>query len=470
MAILENCKTHNMVAYLQKPEGSEVFHQIVDFLNRSYIRYAITQNPTIYVSQINQFWQTAKVKTLANGEKEINATVDGIFMAITESSVRRHLKLSDNGGISSLPNDEIFQNLYYMGYGLTFDNLTFQKPQFPPQWRFLIHTVVHCLSPKKTCWEQFSSNIATAIVCLATKRKFNFSKLIFDGMVKNVKSKYKFLMYPRFIQIILNKHKKRLQPHKNILKTPTLSQKVFRNMRMLCVGYNGREAPLFLSMIVPPLEGQGSATQVESHDTPISGPSSSEPQVTQTFTKRIRNEYVVPQPISPTQPNVADEPICETMVRAATTLTGLEAGQASGKNDKTQPMETSNDSSSHDAASGDANPMPHDSIGGMPHGSPVQKLNTDGSDVGSLKYKELMDICTKLSDRVTGLEENLKNTKQIYARAYTKLIQKVKKLSQKLKDSKGKSKSTIVDYDSSEDLVEFDLDDVSKPMKFDECA
>ena len=134
MAILENCKTHNMVAYLQKPEGSEVFHQIVDFLNRSYIRYAITQNPTIYVSQINQFWQTAKVKTLANGEKEINATVDGIFMAITESSVRRHLKLSDNGGICSLPNDEIFQNLYYMGYGLTFDNLTFQKPQFPPQW------------------------------------------------------------------------------------------------------------------------------------------------------------------------------------------------------------------------------------------------------------------------------------------------------------------------------------------------
>lgn len=51
-------------------------------------------------------------------------------------------------------------------------------------------------------------------------------------------------------------------------------------MRTLCVGFNGREAPLFLSMIVPPLEGQGSATQVESHDTPISGPSSSEPQVT----------------------------------------------------------------------------------------------------------------------------------------------------------------------------------------------
>ncbi|GJT93766.1 ribonuclease H-like domain-containing protein [Tanacetum coccineum] len=33
---------------------------------------------------------------------------------------------------------------------------------FSPQWRFLIHNILHCLSPKKTAWEQFSSNIATA--------------------------------------------------------------------------------------------------------------------------------------------------------------------------------------------------------------------------------------------------------------------------------------------------------------------
>ena len=49
-------------------------------------------------------------------------------MAITESSIRRHLKLADDGGISSLPNTEIFQDLSYMGYGLTYDNLTFKKP------------------------------------------------------------------------------------------------------------------------------------------------------------------------------------------------------------------------------------------------------------------------------------------------------------------------------------------------------
>nr|GEX56244.1 uncharacterized mitochondrial protein AtMg00810-like [Tanacetum cinerariifolium] len=39
-----------------------------------------------------------------------------------------------------------------------------------------------CLSPKSTGFNEFSSNIATALVCLATNRVYNFSKMIFDGM------------------------------------------------------------------------------------------------------------------------------------------------------------------------------------------------------------------------------------------------------------------------------------------------
>ncbi|GJX54150.1 synaptobrevin, longin-like domain protein [Tanacetum coccineum] len=58
--------------------------------------------------------------------------------------------------------------------------LTFQKGAFSPQWRFLIHYILHCLSPKKTAWEQFSSNIAAVIICLATNRKYNFSRMIFE--------------------------------------------------------------------------------------------------------------------------------------------------------------------------------------------------------------------------------------------------------------------------------------------------
>ncbi|GKD60288.1 hypothetical protein Tco_1297797, partial [Tanacetum coccineum] len=55
----------------------EGFHQIVDFLNTSHIQYALTENPTIFISLIQQFWQTATASTLDNGEMEIIATIDG---------------------------------------------------------------------------------------------------------------------------------------------------------------------------------------------------------------------------------------------------------------------------------------------------------------------------------------------------------------------------------------------------------
>ncbi|GJT93905.1 hypothetical protein Tco_1082750 [Tanacetum coccineum] len=79
--------------------------------------------------------------------------------------------LDDHDGVTSLPNSEIFKQLALMGYHTDSDKLTFQKGAFSPQWRFLIHCILHCISPKKSAWEQFSSNIATAVICLATNRK-----------------------------------------------------------------------------------------------------------------------------------------------------------------------------------------------------------------------------------------------------------------------------------------------------------
>ncbi|GJX17801.1 hypothetical protein Tco_0218633 [Tanacetum coccineum] len=63
-----------MIAYLQKSEGSEGFHQIIDFLNDSHIQYALTENPTIYVSFIKQFWSTTTARASVTGEVESNVT------------------------------------------------------------------------------------------------------------------------------------------------------------------------------------------------------------------------------------------------------------------------------------------------------------------------------------------------------------------------------------------------------------
>ncbi|GJQ90043.1 hypothetical protein Tco_0001182 [Tanacetum coccineum] len=47
-----------------------------------------------------------------------------------------------------------------------------------------------------------------AVICLTTNQKYNFSKLIFDDMMRHLDAKKKFVMYPRFISVFLDKQLK----------------------------------------------------------------------------------------------------------------------------------------------------------------------------------------------------------------------------------------------------------------------
>ncbi|GKE09590.1 hypothetical protein Tco_1413141, partial [Tanacetum coccineum] len=252
-------------------------------------------------SLINQFWQTAALCIIDDGVLGITATIDRkVKITVSEASNRRHLKLEDSEGIPFLLTTEIFEQLALIGYVTTSDSLTFQKGHFSPQWKFFIHTILHCLSPKKTAWEQFSSNIATAIICLATNRTFNFSKFIFDAMVKNLDSTHKCLI------------------------TPSTSQ--------------------------PPI----------------------------TSTK-------------------------------------------------------------------EAAPMPHELH--------LQSVHSLGCNEGSLSQNELMDLVTKLTDRIGVLEKDLQQTKKTYSTALTRLILRVKKLEKNVKTGKARRRARIV-ISEDEDAVE----------------
>nr|GEW99178.1 hypothetical protein [Tanacetum cinerariifolium] len=43
------------------------------------------------------------------------------------------------------------------------------------QWKFLIHTILQSLSAKRTSWNEFSTAMASAVICLSKGQKFNFS-------------------------------------------------------------------------------------------------------------------------------------------------------------------------------------------------------------------------------------------------------------------------------------------------------
>ncbi|GJV35083.1 hypothetical protein Tco_1407560 [Tanacetum coccineum] len=259
-------------------------------------------NTTIYASYIEQFWNTATSK-IVNSVKQIHAIVDGKAVVISESSVRSDLLFDDEDGITCLTNDDIFENLALMAYKQLSTKLTFQKGSFSPEWKFLIHTILHCISSKSTGWNEFSTNLASAVICLAKGQKFNFSKLIFDGMLRNLDPK-KFLMYPRFLQLFLNNQLKDLpEPFNDTYETPSHTKKVFSNMARQSKSFSGKVTPLFESMLVQNQapEGESSVTPPEPQPTP----STSQPNVSEPQTELLQTE---------TPPTVSHEPQTEANI------------------------------------------------------------------------------------------------------------------------------------------------------------
>ncbi|GJW15112.1 hypothetical protein Tco_0019245 [Tanacetum coccineum] len=223
----------------EKPKESNGFEEIIDFLNASSVQYALTVNPTIYTTCIEQFWTSAK--------------------------------LDDADGTDCLPTTTIFAELERMG-------------------------------AKTTSWNEFSSTMASAIICLATNQKFNLSKYIFDNMVKNLDGGVKFLMYPRFVQVFLDKQVEGMSKHKGVYVTPSHTKKVFANMKRPCKGFSGRVTPLFSTMMVQATEDMGadSATPTDSHSTPIiTQPSSSKPQKKKSRRKQRKDS-------APTEPTTEE--------------------------------------------------------------------------------------------------------------------------------------------------------------------
>nr|GFA35442.1 hypothetical protein [Tanacetum cinerariifolium] len=96
----------------------------------------------------------------------------------------------------------------------------------------------------------------------AEGQMFNFSKYIFESLVRNVDSSSKLYMYPRYIQLIIQINIADLSKHTNRYISPVLTQKVFANMRRVGKGFSGVETPLFESMLVVRVVAEEAEAQV----------------------------------------------------------------------------------------------------------------------------------------------------------------------------------------------------------------
>nr|GEU93700.1 hypothetical protein [Tanacetum cinerariifolium] len=173
----------------------------------------------------------------------------------------------------------------------------------------------------------------------------------------------------------------------------------------------------------------GSIVPDESHHTPMGAPSTSPQHLSSPPSSFIRQETEITRPCSPTQTYIADEAASIGVgikhEGAATTVTSLDVGQGSGNIDKTPSM---------------------------PHDLPLLRVNTLESDKGRIQHNELIDLVTKLSNRVLALETDLKQSKKVYDAAYMKRIMKVKKLEKTVKTSQARRRAKIIVSDEEVDF------------------
>ncbi|GJV79307.1 putative ribonuclease H-like domain-containing protein [Tanacetum coccineum] len=443
----------------------------VDFLSTCSINYALNVSPTIYASYIEQFWNTTTSKII-NSMKQIHAIVDGKAVVISESSVRSNILFNDEDGVTCLTNDEIFENLALMGYEQLSTKLTFQKGSFSPQWKFLIHTILHCISSKSTAWNEFSTNLALAVICLAKGQKFNFSKLIFDGMLRNLDSK-KFLMYLRFLQLFLNNQLKDLpEPLNDTYVTPFHTKKVFSNMARKSVNFSRNITLLFAFILVQNQAPEGEGSIV--HPEPQPTPSTSQPNVTEPQIASLHIEQAHQTAVSQI---VFHEAHIEQILLSLTTYQRKRKTPKYRRTKKdtelpqtSMPLDHGADEAIHkEGVTGmdtGGSPRRQDTMGVL-----LLRLGgyTPGSDEGRMTIDELITLCTKLSKQVL----DLKKEKDAQAMEILNLKKRVKKLERKRKSSIShprRRKYRQVETSSDDDLDEEDaskqgrISDKLKPM------
>ncbi|GKC94113.1 hypothetical protein Tco_1159555, partial [Tanacetum coccineum] len=119
-----------------------------------------------------------------------------------------------------------------------------------------IFDAIQLMGSKSTSWDQIPTNIATAVICLATNQKYNFCKIIVDGMMRHLDAKKKCVMYPRFILVFLTNQLKNVSVPLDHFPINALTTKVFSFMVKKGKSFSGNVTPLFPSMLAQPTEDE----------------------------------------------------------------------------------------------------------------------------------------------------------------------------------------------------------------------
>ncbi|KAJ0455912.1 hypothetical protein HanIR_Chr15g0756441 [Helianthus annuus] len=221
--------SHNQVAYLAPPpvKHKQLYTSLIEGLNTCCIVHALRDNPVVYESLIRDFWKTAKVE-IVEGKGAITAEIDGTKIIVTEQVIREALQFNDQETdpieLAAGAIEAILPRLSYEG---RFPPLV--KKFVHPYWRLLLHMFLLCMTENRGGIDQLNTTQTAAVICVITNEPFNYSRYVLEAMKRNAIGlrKDKFLMYPRFVQMILNARYPELRRLGNILELKPMGPSCF---------------------------------------------------------------------------------------------------------------------------------------------------------------------------------------------------------------------------------------------------
>ncbi|KAF5757303.1 hypothetical protein HanRHA438_Chr17g0834891 [Helianthus annuus] len=181
------------------------------FLRESRIAKAISDKTVVYVSHVRAFWNSARFDTTdktihvvvtKKDENEKDIDVEVVFGV---GDVRRVLELQDSDNDPTFMSERLAKGLWCrMGFTGHINGKMYKR-SFSKAYRYLMHCLVHSLSHRKGAYDEVSDYIMNIVVSLVLNRKYNISQVIFEFMKENCEAGIdKYIMYPRFIMMILN--------------------------------------------------------------------------------------------------------------------------------------------------------------------------------------------------------------------------------------------------------------------------
>ncbi|KAJ0657472.1 putative Pterin-binding domain-containing protein [Helianthus annuus] len=191
--------------------------KMAEFLRRSRIAKAISDKTVVYESHVRAFWNTARyeesdktIHAVVKKKDENNKDID-VEIVFGVEDVRRILELQDSDNDPTIMSECLAKGLWCrMGFTAHINGKMYKR-SFSKAYRCLMLCLVHSLSHRKGAYDEVSDYIMNIVVSLVLNRKYNISQVIFEFMKENCEAgKDKYIMYPRFIMMILNEKVKDL--------------------------------------------------------------------------------------------------------------------------------------------------------------------------------------------------------------------------------------------------------------------